>query len=129
MRPGECPDFAREFRREPTEPERRLWTRLRRRQIDGLHFRRQMPIGPYIVDFACGERRLVIEVDGETHGASGAYDDARSVYLEQRGWRVLRFWNNDVIGNLDGVIERILEALQCPLPDPPPHAGEGNGDA
>ena len=129
MRRGERSDFAREFRREPTEPERRLWTRLRRRQIDGLHFRRQMPIGPYIVDFACGERRLAIEVDGGTHADTQAYDDARSAYLGRRGWRVLRFWNNDITGNLDGAIERILGALQCPLPDPPPQAGEGNGGA
>jgi very-short-patch-repair endonuclease len=128
MRPGQRPDFAREFRSELTEPERRLWTRLRRRQIEGLPFRRQMPIGPYIVDFACGDRRLVVEVDGETHAHTQAYDDARSAYLEQRGWRVLRFWNNDVTGNLDGVIERIFDALQCPLPNPPPQAGEGRRD-
>jgi very-short-patch-repair endonuclease len=125
MRPGQRPDFARAFRAELTEPERRLWARLRRRQIEGLHFRRQMPIGPYIVDFACGEHRLVVEVDGDTHADTQAYDDARSTYLEQRGWRVLRFWNNDVTGNVDGVIGRILEALQSPLPNPPPQAGEG----
>jgi len=96
--------------------------------LDGLHFRRQVPIGPYIADFLCGARMLVIEVDGETHASSQAYDGVRSEYLEERGWRVLRFWNNEVMQNIEGVVVTISEALQRPLPNPPPHAGEGKSD-
>jgi very-short-patch-repair endonuclease len=93
--------------------------------LDGLHFRRQVPIGPYIADFVFGARMLVIEVDGETHTASQAYNAVRSEYLEERGWRVLRFWNNEVMQNIEGVIVSISEALQRPLPNAPPRAGEG----
>jgi very-short-patch-repair endonuclease len=125
MRPGQRPDLAREFRVVSTEPEARLWRRLRRGQLDGRHFRRQVPIGPYIADFACASARLVVEIDGETHATSGGYDAARSAFLQRAGWRVIRFWNNEVMGNIDGVVEGILEALRCPLPGPPPRAGEG----
>src|SRR6266404_2835045 len=94
---------ARQLRSNPTDAEMRLWSKLRRKQIDGHRFRRQVPIGPYIADFVCLERRLVIEVDGGQHSESIA-DDARTAWLEGQGFCVLRFWNNDVLGNTEGVL-------------------------
>jgi adenine-specific DNA-methyltransferase len=107
-----------------TEPERRLWTQLRRRQIAGARFRRQVPIGPFVIDFGCIERRLVIEIDGETHARTDAYDRRRSEYLAAEGWRVLRFTNDQVMREMAGVLQSIAGALR-PHPNPPPHAGEG----
>ena len=95
-----------------TPAEQRLWRRLRRRQLNGAHFRRQQPIGPFIVDFCCIQARLVIEVDGHTHAAQREYDAERTRWLSgQRGYRVLRFTNADVEYNLDAVVESILAAL------------------
>ena len=87
--------FARVLRKNPTDAERRLWRHLRRKGLNGLRFRRQAPIGPYIVDFYCEARSLVIEVDGGQHGASA--DAARDAWLVSHGYRVLRFWNNDLL--------------------------------
>jgi very-short-patch-repair endonuclease len=128
MRPGQRSDLAREFRALLTEPERRVWARLRRRQLEGAHFRRQIPIGQCIADFACWEHRLIVEIDGETHTSAQDYDSARTTYLTEQGWRVLRFSNNEVTENIEGVIERIFETLKGPLPNPPPRAGEGKTD-
>lgn len=96
------------------------------RQIESFRFRRQHPIGDFIADFACVEARLVIEVDGSQHMAKAGYDTERSRHIEERGYRVLRFWNNDVTENIAGVKERILEALRdYPHPGLPPERGKG----
>lgn len=109
-------DRARHLRRNLTDAERMLWQALRNRQLGHRKFRRQMPIGPYIVDFACEESRLIIELDGGQHAARQDYDSARTQYLEKCGYRVLRFWNNDVMGNLDGVLTVILAETTSPSP-------------
>ena len=93
---------ARQLRKNMTDAERALWRLLRQRQVNGLRFRRQVPIDHYIVDFACLEARLVIEVDGGQPFESQA-DKTRDAYLRSQGFRVLRFWNNDVLSNQDGV--------------------------
>ncbi|MDQ2105025.1 endonuclease domain-containing protein [Azospirillum isscasi] len=117
-------DRARTMRHVPTDAERKLWSILRRPQIGGWYFRRQHPIPPYIADFACVEARLVVEADGGQH-ADSANDSARDEHLRQHGWQILRFWNNDVLSNPEGVACMIGEALG-PLPDPlPPKAVEG----
>jgi very-short-patch-repair endonuclease len=107
---------ARYLRRNMTDAERHLWRRLRMRDLGGYRFRRQRPIGPYVVDFACVERRLIVEVDGGQHGdeAQVAADAQRTADLEARGFRVLRFWNNEVLENLAGVCESIWRALEVP---------------
>ena len=94
------------LRRNSTEAERRLWSSLRSRQLEGLKFRRQLPIGPYIVDFVCWDRKLVVEVDGGQRG--GAEDAVRDEGLREQGFDVLRVWNNEVVENLDGVLETIV---------------------
>ena len=94
-----------------TETERRLWRRLRMRDLEGHKFRRQRPIGPYIVDFVCLTRGLIIEVDGGQHAERAEADAHRTAYLTARGFRVLRFWNNEVSANLEGVCEAIARAL------------------
>jgi very-short-patch-repair endonuclease len=90
-----------------TDAERRLWRYLRQRQIDGHKFRRQVRIGPYIADFACLNPLIVIEVDGGQHAEARAYGARRDEYMRGQGFRVLRFWNNDVLGNMEGVWETI----------------------
>lgn len=95
---------ARELRANMTDAERRLWSKLRRKQINGHRFRRQVPIGPYIVDFACLASRLLIEVDGGQHGVDVERDIRRTAWLESQNFRVLRFWNSDVLGNIEGVL-------------------------
>jgi very-short-patch-repair endonuclease len=92
--------FAPRMRKEPTEAERKLWWHLRHRlPLTGSHFRRQVQIGPYIADFACHKSKLVIEIDGGQHGSQTSEDQARTARLEAEGYRVLRFWNNDVLRN------------------------------
>lgn len=105
---------ARRLRSRPTEAEQRLWSALRRRQLDGLRFRRQVPLGRYIVDFSCYDERLVIELDGGQHGNCNEEDASRTRWLESRGFCVLRFWNNEVFENLDGVLETIRSAVFRP---------------
>jgi very-short-patch-repair endonuclease len=96
------------------------------KQIEGFRFRRQHPIGDFIADFACVEAHLVIELDGSQHMENAVFDADRTRDLESRGYRVLRFWNNDVTENIAGVKERILEALRdYPHPDLPPERGKG----
>ncbi len=97
---------ARAMRRESTEAEVRLWVYLRDGRLDGLKFRRQVPIGRYIVDFVCFGRRLIVEVDGGQH-ADNAHDRARDADLRARGFRVLRFWNTEALSNTEGVLEAI----------------------
>jgi very-short-patch-repair endonuclease len=100
---------ARQLRRNSTEAEKRLWTSLRQ-SLPGFKWRRQMPVGPYIADFACFAEKLVVELDGGQHAASET-DAARTAFLESQGYRVLRFWNNDVLANTDGVLEQISLSL------------------
>ncbi len=102
---------ARSLRGKPTDAESKLWSALRRQQIDGHRFRRQHPIGGYLVDFACLSENLVIEVDGGQHAETVSADTDRTAWLESRGYRVLRLWNNDVLGNTDGVVVAIRNAL------------------
>ena len=110
MRGGKAASIrARELRHNATDAERALWQVLRDKQL-GFRFRRQFVIGPYIADFACPEARLVVEVDGGQHAEPGQ-DLRRDALLDQEGWQILRFWNNDVLQNSSGIAERILEAL------------------
>ncbi len=102
---------ARDLRKNPTEAERILWQHVRRRQLGGFRFRRQHAIGPYIVDFYCFEERVAIEVDGGQHSRQAAYDAERTSFLESEGVRVLRFWNNQVLGEVEAVKHVILEVL------------------
>jgi very-short-patch-repair endonuclease len=108
-----------------TDAERHLWQWLRQRQLDGLRFRRQMPLGTYIVDFVCLERRLVIELDGGHHQNQRDYDENRDRWLEEQGFVVLRFWNHEVLTNVEGVLMRIQQAACDPPPQPSPAGGEG----
>ena len=112
---------ARALRREATEAERKLWQHLRQPPFKQHGFRRQATIGPYFADFASHQLRIVIEVDGGQHSDSRS-DEARTRYLEAAGYRILRFWNNDVLGNLEGVLSEIQRALP-PTPDPSPQGG------
>jgi len=116
---------AKLLRSVPTDAERKLWSILRRKQIGGHRFRRQHPLGRYIVDFVCLDRRFVVEVDGGQHAAARAEDAKRTAWLESRGYRVIRFWNNEVLENLEGIVRVIEAALDDapPLPDPPPRGG------
>jgi very-short-patch-repair endonuclease len=107
---------ARELRSNPTDAEKHLWSKLRLRQIDGHRFRRQVPIGRDIVDFVCFDRRLIIEVDGGQHDSRIAQDDARTAWLEREGFTVLRFWNNEVLGNIEGVYDAIVAHLASDIP-------------
>ncbi|MFN8494153.1 MAG: DUF559 domain-containing protein [Caldilineaceae bacterium] len=104
--------LARQMRKEPTRAEARLWQRIRKRQIAGVQFRRQVAIERFIVDFCSIEARLIIEVDGAIHQYTQEEDTLRQAFLESRGFRVLRFRNDEVLGNLGAVVEVIVEALK-----------------
>jgi putative acetyltransferase len=120
---------ARTLRKNATEVERRLWRHLRGRHFEAFKFRRQRAIGPYIVDFVCMERGLIVELDGGQHAeATKSHDARRDAYLKRAGYRVLRFWNDDVVDNMEGVLKTICIALDTgPHPNPLPQAGEGAG--
>jgi very-short-patch-repair endonuclease len=107
---------ARRLRGASTDAEAALWFRLRSRRLDGYKFVRQEPIGPYTVDLICRECRLIIEADGGQH-ADSAHDVVRDKWLADHNYRILRFWNNDVLGNMAGVLETIVTVLA----DAPPH--------
>ncbi len=109
---------ARAMRRAPTDAELRLWRLLRDRRLSGLKFRRQVPVGPYIVDFLCVASRLIVEADGSQH-AENARDEVRDAYLARQGWKVVRFWNHEVTRNRESVMETIL-ARAASLSDPHP---------
>lgn len=102
---------ARRLRTEATDAERHLWNRLRAQQIDGQRFRRQVPIGPYIADLVCLKGRLIIELDGSQHANDVARDSERTAWLASQGFRVLRFWDNEVLMETDGVVDWIHAAL------------------
>ena len=103
---------AQELRNNPTDAERRLWGHLRLRQLGGFKFTRQRTVGPFVCDFLCRERGLVIELDGGQHADRVAQDNARTAFLEREGLTILRFWNNDVLQNTDGVLQAILLKLE-----------------
>lgn len=110
---------ARALRRNMTDAEHALWHRLRSRALGGHRFRRQHDIDPYIADFVCKEAMLVLEIDGGQHGDQQDYDARRTAYLQSQGYRVLRFWNNDVLTDIESVLEVVWEALAGAAP----HAG------
>ena len=123
--------FARTLRTDGTEAERALWQRLRGRQLNGAKFRRQVALGPYVADLVCMEARLIVECDGGQHNGS-THDAERDAWMRAQGWRVLRFWNNEILGNIDGVLAVIAQALgdaavrqHSPSPQPSPSEGEG----
>ena len=120
--------LQRRLRNAPTDAERSLWQRLKNRQLESCKFRRQHPYGDYVLDFVCLERGLVVELDGGQHMDAIAYDERRTLFLEGAQFRVLRFWNNEVFAELDGVLEvirRELVARATPSPPNPPLEGEG----
>ena len=104
---------ARRLRANATNAETILWRHLKTIETEGTHFRRQVPLGPYVADFACMAARLVIEIDGSQHGneSNKARDEARTRWLESEGYRVIRFWNNDIVQNAEGVLDVIYAAL------------------
>ena len=104
-------EFARLLRKNPTEAERLLWSKLRRRQLGDFKFRRQRPIGPYICDFVCLEARVIVELDGSQHLEEAKYDARRDAILRSNGYRVLRFWNADVLYRTDSVLDTIFAAM------------------
>jgi very-short-patch-repair endonuclease len=112
--------FACGLRRTQTDAEKALWARLRNRQLDGMRFRRQQPIGPYVVDFVCLERKLIVEIDGGQHNEEETVirDDDRTRWLRGRHYQVLRFWNNEVMTNPEGVLQRIKQAVAQSAPSP-----------
>jgi very-short-patch-repair endonuclease len=117
--------IARSLRKRPTEAERVLWRHLRARQLEGLKFRRQQPMGDYVVDFACLQKGVIVELDGSQHAVEKAKDDRRDKWLEQEGFKVLRFWDNEVLADTEGVLEVIRDnCLSQPPLTPPPKGGE-----
>jgi very-short-patch-repair endonuclease len=110
-------DFAKRLRRTQTNAERVLWFRLRDRRLAGWKFKRQVPIDRFVVDFVCPEAKLIVELDGGQHDKNQEKDAERTRALEEMGYFVLRFWNNDVMRNTDGVVEEILRTI--PRSDPP----------
>ncbi|MGN6388857.1 MAG: endonuclease domain-containing protein [Burkholderiaceae bacterium] len=113
------------MRKNQTDAEKRFWMAVRNRQVSQLKFRRQVALGKYIVDFVCFERGLIIELDGGQHADNVEYDCERTRWLEQQGFHVLRFWNNDVMSNLEGVLATVVERTGNPLTQPSPARGEG----
>lgn len=120
---------ARELRKNLTEAEQALWRHLRLRQLGGHKFRRQQPIGKFIVDFVCLERRLIVEVDGGHHSKQVAYDLERDTWLKKQGFSILRFWDNQVLKEIESVKEVIMKELDITLIPPTlilPHKGGGD---
>jgi very-short-patch-repair endonuclease len=104
---------SKELQHNPTPAEQKLWSVLRAHQTEGLHFRRQHAIGNYIVDFCSPRQKLIIELDGGQHVEQAAYDQERTEFLQSKGYRVLRFWNDEVLSDLNGVARVILEVLEA----------------
>jgi adenine-specific DNA-methyltransferase len=107
---------ARELRRQQTDVETKLWMRLRDRQLCGVKYRRQLPIGPYIVDFCSAERGLVVELDGGQHAEQTSVDQVRTQFLEANGYRIVRFWNHEVLDSMDSILEEIVRLIRDPHP-------------
>ncbi|WP_373507403.1 endonuclease domain-containing protein [Thiocapsa sp.] len=120
--------FAKTLRQTMTDAEQLLWRHLRAHRLDGQKFRRQQPIGPYIVDFVHFGARLIVEADGGQHNGSDR-DAARDAWLREQGFRIMRFWNHDILRNPEAVLSSILEALELPAPPlPRPLSREGRGE-
>lgn len=121
--------YARELRKNATDCERLLWQHLRAGRLQGFKFKRQQPLGNYIVDFVSFQTRLIVEADGGQHADQTEYDARRDDWLKSQGFRVLRFWNNDILANTEGVLAVILEAcsnyVESPSPQPLPRSGGG----
>jgi very-short-patch-repair endonuclease len=111
--------IAKRLRRNQTDAERVLWFRLRDRRLRGLKFKRQVPIDRYVVDFCCADARLIIELDGGQHATRILEDANRTEILAAMGYLILRFWNNDVLQNIEGVLEEILNTLEQQRSEPP----------
>jgi very-short-patch-repair endonuclease len=131
---GKASAYAPVLRRAMTDPEKRLWWHLRARlPLEATHFRRQVPIGPFVADFACLKRRLIIEVDGDQHGTDDAlaYDARRDAYLKREGFGLLRFSNREIMTEIDAVLDTVHAALVAttPTPYPSPQGGGDSGDA
>lgn len=121
--------LARKLRRDTTDAERLLWRHLRDRRLVGFKFRRQLAIEPYIVDFACLESKLIVEADGGQHTDQEKEDATRTEHLERLGYRILRFWNHEILNDFESVLDRILDNLnRPPRPNPLPE-GEGGKEA
>jgi very-short-patch-repair endonuclease len=118
--------FARVLRKKMTEAEVKLWQGLRRKQIKGFRFRKQVPMGKYILDFVCYEGRLIAELDGGQHSEALEYDEKRTKWLESQGYQVRRFWNHEVLQDLDVVMEVIFDLLSCQK-NPPSHPSPARG--
>ena len=122
-------DKARRLRQRSTDTERRFWLILRDRRLQGWKFRRQVPLGSYVVDFYCATARLVVELDGGQHAIQAAHDQGRTDWLISQGYAVVRFWNNDVFANTDGVLSELLRHLQARNPLTLSLSREGRGNA
>ncbi len=122
-------NLSQQFRRKQTEAEKTLWLKLRNRQLDGVKFRRQQPIGSYIVDFISFDKKLIIEIDGGQHNELHTIerDKQRTKWLESEGFHVMRFWNNDVLLNIEGVLLRINEVLGMESHPHPTLSHQGRG--
>lgn len=116
---------VRRLRRQATEAEERLWSRLRGRRLEAFEFRRQVWIGPFIADFLCEEAKLVIELDGSQHGERLKEDEGRSAYLARFGIKVLRFWNHEVLNDIEPVLLALRSALLDRVPSPSHPAAQG----
>ena len=118
---------ARNLRNEATDAEQMLWRQLKGSRLQDLKFSRQMPIAGYFADFVCRSHKLIVELDGSQHVEGQPHDDVRTVQLKAAGYRVIRFWNNDLTSNMSGVLETILAAAigteRVPTPQPPPARG------
>ncbi len=119
--------IARKLRKKATEAEKQLWQKLRAKQLTGYKFRRQQPIGSCIVDFVNFEKKIIIELDGSQHSVNRDKDIQRDAWFRLEGFQVLRFWNNEVFENMEGVLESIRKQLLSPSPDPS-RKGRGNQD-
>jgi very-short-patch-repair endonuclease len=115
---------ARQLRQNSTDVEKKIWQELRSNRFEGYKFRRQHDIGNYVVDFVCLQQKLLIELDGGQHSDQKEYDDERTKYLEGLGYKVLRFWNNEVMQNMEGVM-MVISSYLTPHPNPLPEEGEG----
>jgi very-short-patch-repair endonuclease len=107
-------NFVRALRRNQTEAEKRLWRKLRSREFQGVKFRRQQPLGPYVADFCSFQNKVIIELDGGQHALTNEKDAKRTAYLKQSGFQVIRFWDNEVLNNIEGVLEDIWQNLNQP---------------
>ncbi|HEY0854310.1 MAG TPA: DUF559 domain-containing protein [Devosia sp.] len=118
VRPAAAIPRARKLRVQMTDAERRFWNLVRNRSFDGLKFVRQYPVGPFIADFACRERKLIVELDGSQHVAEATYDERRTIFINSEGYSVLRFWNNEVLTELAGVHQMLQAVLAGYEPSP-----------